>query len=107
MISFEEFKIMYDASRGEPEFEIYFHNVKESYMIIKYKDGVSFQRCGVTDGSGEYYYPSLLELYNTVSVDGICLRERWKDIDTIIANAWCDLSREEELIEFKEYLNLM
>lgn len=41
---------MYDASRDELEFEIYFHNVKESYMIIKYKDGVSFQRCGDTDG---------------------------------------------------------
>ena len=53
MLSFEEFTSIYDAAQGEPEFEIYFMNQAKTYMIIKYGDHVSFQRCGANDGSGE------------------------------------------------------
>jgi hypothetical protein len=100
MISFEEFSNLFDSIDGEPEFEIYFYGSNTSYMIIKYDDHVSFQRCGYKDGSGEYNYPSLLELYQTVSVDDVCLKSSWNKIKTIIADASFDLSVPEELEEF-------
>ena len=102
MISFEEFTLLFDSIPGEPEFEILFRDTKKEYMIIKYDDHVSFQRCGAYDGSGEYNYPSLQELYQTITVDGICLKDRWDTIETIIADSTFDLSIQDELESFKE-----
>ena len=102
MISFEDFSLLFDSVPGEPEFEILFRDTKNEYMIIKYDDHVSFQRCGVYNGSGEYDYPSLQELYQTVTVDGICLKERWSTIETIIADSTFDLSIPDELNSFKK-----
>lgn len=102
MISFEDFKLLYDSVQGEPEFEIYFRDIKETYMIIKYEDHVSFQRCGYKTGSGKFDYPSLDILYEKPSVDGICLKDNWKNISTIIGDSTFDLSNPEELNEFKE-----
>lgn len=102
MISFEEFTLLFDSIPGEPEFEILFRDTKKEYMIIKYDDRVSFQRCGAYDGSGEYDYSSLQELYQTVSVDGICLKDCWNRIETIIADSTFDLSIQDELASFKE-----
>lgn len=99
MIGFEEFSQVFGSAQGEPEFEIYFKDLEKTYMIIKYDDHVSFQ----SDVSGEVNYPSLLELYQTVSVDGICLKDKWNDIDTIIAEAMFDLSLPEDLADFVEF----
>lgn len=64
---------------GLPELSIFIYN--KEYMIIVFVDGkCSFQRCGVNDGSGEFYYNSLDELYNAVTVDGILLKRDWNDI---------------------------
>ncbi|WP_026659249.1 hypothetical protein [Butyrivibrio sp. AC2005] len=59
MIDYEAFKKLFCEISGEPEFEIIFRGIKNSYMIIKYDDHVSFQRCGTNDGSGEYEYPGV------------------------------------------------
>lgn len=106
MLSFEEFTSLYDAAQGEPEFEICFVNQKKTYMIIKYDDHVSFQRCGVDDGSGEYDYSSLEELYQIESVNGICLRDKWDTIETIIGDGTYDLSIPEELESFMVFRNI-
>jgi hypothetical protein len=106
MFSFEEFSNLYNAAKGEPEFEICFIGKIKTYMIIKYDDHVSFQRCGVNDGSGEYDYSSLKELYQIKSVDGICLKDKWDTIDTIIADGMYDLSISEELEDFKKYRDI-
>ena len=99
MIGFEDFSQVFGSAQGEPEFEIYFKGLEKTYMIIKYDDHVSFQ----SDRSGEVNYPSLQELYQTVSVDGICLKDKWNDIDTIIAEAMFDLSLPEDLADFVEF----
>ena len=54
-------------------------NHKE-YMIIIYDDHCSFQRCGSKDGSGEYDFLSLDELYVAEQVDGIILERDWGKI---------------------------
>lgn len=54
-------------------------NYKE-YMIIIYDDHCSFQRCGSKDGSGEYDFLSLDELYVAEQVDGIILERDWGKI---------------------------
>lgn len=102
MISFEDFSKLFDSIPGEPEFEILFRGVKAKYMIIKYDDHVSFQRCGVNDGSGEYDYPSLQELYQAVTVDGICLKDCWDTVENIIADSSFDLSVPDDVAGFKE-----
>lgn len=105
MISYDEFAKMYETIPGEPEFEICFFDHANTYMIIKYDDHVSFQRCGVSDGSGEFDYSSLSELYQTTTVDGICLKDEWDYIQTIIADSMYDLSIPEELSGFIKFRN--
>ena len=86
-LSFEQFKIIYDAVRGEPEFEILFWGSDKEYMIIKYADGVSFQRCGFDEEqSGEYLYQDLDHLFLATTIDNICLKRDWKRIEIIIVN---------------------
>ena len=80
---FEEFKCLYDATEGEPEFAIIFEDKKSDYMIIKYSNGPSFQRQGIEDGSGEIYYNSLDELYEADLIDGINLKRDWYKIREI------------------------
>lgn len=72
-------KLLSLTERGfEPELRLYLRG--KEYMIIAYDDHCSFQRCGYRDGSGEFNYSSLDELYTTVSVDGILLEKEWADI---------------------------
>ena len=59
MLSIEEFKRLYEALGGEPEFEFVFEGRDCAYMIIKYDDHASFQRCGYEGGSGEIDYADL------------------------------------------------
>lgn len=105
MITFDEFQKIFQAIPGEPEFEIMFRDLGESYMIIKYSDHVSFQRCGMDAGSGEFDYHTLEELYSTYSVDGVCLRERWDSIDFIEVNASFNLSCKEDIAELRAIYN--
>ena len=85
MISYLDFKIIFNAIDGEPECEIYFKGSDVTYMIIKYDGYVSFQRCGyVVEGSGEFTYKSLDDLYHSILVDGICLEKDWDKIETML-----------------------
>jgi len=65
---------------GEPELSVYMYG--KEYMIIGFINKYSFQRCdsGSGDGSGEFYYSSLDELYNSVTVDNILLKRDWNNI---------------------------
>lgn len=82
----------------EPEMSMTFRGKESEYMIIGYPGHVSFQRCGYSDGSGEFDYASLDELFDAELIDGICLKKDWykltdiwcqpdmEDIDTVIAS---------------------
>ena len=91
MITFERFKeivkgITDNPSGNEPEILLQFSDRTAEYMIIVYREKCTFQRCGFKDGSGEVWYRSLDELYETETVDGILLRRDWNKITEI----WCD-----------------
>ncbi len=88
MISYEEFKRYYNCGKREPEFYFIFEDSQKEYMIIKYDDGPTFQRCGMTDGSGEYKYRSLDELYCADTIDGINLKRDWGIIQSIYPNGY-------------------
>ena len=87
MITYKEFKKIFEAVPGEPEFEFYFYHNDVTYMIIKYDLEVTFQRCGYMTGSGEADYNSLADLYAADLMDGICLQEDWKHITDIVIDA--------------------
>lgn len=87
MISYQKFKEIYDNidANREPEIELYFKNRKNTYMIIKYSDYVTFQRCGVKeDQSGEIKFESLDELCNSQTIDNIVLINEWNNIEDIL-----------------------
>ena len=63
----------------EPEMTLCIYG--KEYMIIGYSDHCSFQRCGVKDGSGEFDYRTLDDLYNQETVDKILLSKGWDDIE--------------------------
>ncbi len=80
-ISYERFKNIYEKVNGEPEYYVYLENKPtEEYMIIRYKDGPTFQRCGVKDGSGEIEFENLDKLYESETIDGICLKRDWDKV---------------------------
>lgn len=86
MISYETFKELFEAidSKYEAEMRLVFKDKNEEYMIIKYRDYISFQRCGGQNGSGEIRFKDLDMLYNTRTIDNILLKEDWDKIDDII-----------------------
>lgn len=89
MITFEQLKTLAEScvSRGgEPEITINFSDKKSEYMLIAYEGKCSFQRCGTRNGSGEFYYDTLDELYETETVDEILLKRDWGKI----TNIWSD-----------------
>lgn len=97
MITFEQLKKLAEdnvSQGGEPEIWLNFCDKKNDYMIIAFEDKCSFQRCatqgwstyGEYDGSGELFYDTLDELYETETVDGILLKHDWDKITDI----WCD-----------------
>ena len=84
MIDYEEFKRLYHAGEREPEFYIIFKNRHCDYMIIKYEDGPTFQRCGDLESrGGEIKYNTLDELFYSDTIDGINLYRDWNEIDYI------------------------
>lgn len=107
MVTYEDFAIIYDRWSGEPEFEFRFEGSDEEYMLIKYADHASFQRCGAWDengnydgdGSGEYGYTSLDALYHADLIDGIRLDRDWPRITEIVAGSAFYLSLPEHVKE--------
>lgn len=94
MMTFEQLKKLAEnaVSQGrEPEIWINFSDKLNDYMIIAFEDKCSFQRCatqgwskyGEYDGSGESFYNTLDELYETETVDGILLKRDWDKITNI------------------------
>jgi hypothetical protein len=73
----------------EPELSLFMYG--RDYMIIGYEDMYSFQRCGFNDGSGEVFYKTIDELYNSTTVDNILLKRDWNDIESFecVDYEWC------------------
>lgn len=65
----------------EAELRLYMNH--REYMIIIYDDHCSFQRCGYKDGSGEYDFSSLDELYVAEQVDRIILKRDWGKVECL------------------------
>lgn len=89
MITFEQLKKLAEnnvSQGGEPEISLNFSDKRSEYMIIAFEGRCSFQRCGAHDGSGELFYDTLDELYETETVDGILLKRDWNKITDI----WSD-----------------
>ena len=90
IITYEKFLEIFNFIKGEPEFEFYFTNTKDTYYIVKYKDEVWAERCCYCDESElltqPMIYSSFEELYITKSVDGICLKDEWENIADIVVN---------------------
>lgn len=102
MLSIEEFKKLYGALGGEPEFEFTFEDRDCAYMVIKYDDHASFQRCGSKDGSGEINYADLDSILESKLIDGINLKRDWGRICDILVNSTISLayySNTEDVIE--------
>ena len=68
----------------EPEIRLQFSDRTAEYMIIVYGEKCTFQRCGYKDGSGEVWYRSLDELYESETVDGILLKRDWGKITELV-----------------------
>lgn len=101
MISYPKFKEIFDNidSNREPEIEFYFKNRKNNYMIIKYNDYVTFQRCGIKEEqSGEIKFKSLDELCNSQTIDNIILINEWNNIEDILFD--CTFSVVDDKEEF-------
>lgn len=98
MISYTKFKEIFNCIRGRnPEIEFFFNNRDHSYMIIKYSDYVTFQRCGyLQEQSGEIRFETLDELYNAQTIDDIVLKKEWENIDDIIFDAAFSVVRDKE-----------
>ncbi len=78
---FETIKVLLQKSiQNGWEAELTLGMNHKEYMIIIYDDHCSFQRCGYKDGSGEYDFLSLDELYVAEQVDGIILERDWGKI---------------------------
>ncbi|MCH5320336.1 MAG: hypothetical protein J1E36_01135 [Eubacterium sp.] len=95
--SYEEIKDMFNRLvliGCEPEFEIrLFGNY---YMIIGYDDHYSFQRCG-DNKSGEINFSSLDDLYQSVTIDGICLKSDWDKIEDMFCYDFEDIDSIEKM----------
>ena len=101
MISYTKFKELFDSidSNSEPEIELYFKNKHNTYMIIKYYDYISFQRCGnQEEQSGEIQYKSLDILYNSRTIDNIVLKDEWKNIQDILFDG-ISVAKEENILK--------
>lgn len=105
MITYLKFKEIFDSidASMEPEIEFYFKNRKNNYMIIKYDNCVTFQRCGkIEDQSGEIKYKSLDELCNSKTIDDIILINEWDNIDDILIDCTFSVIEDKDVI-YKVY----
>ena len=101
MVSLDEFKELFKLVPSEPEFEICFEDKTSEYMIIKYDDCVTFQRCGYNDGSGEIEYENLEQLCQEELIDGIVLSRDWQGIESIIVDSSWNLCLDEDVEHLK------
>lgn len=90
--SFEKIKDMIAALEVYGDVEFGFTLNGHDYVVIQYDDYCTIQRCGYSAetaaelgsdyvSSGEYSFPSLDELYVATTVDGICLKDCWDQIE--------------------------
>lgn len=86
-IAYGRFKNVFDRidAELEPEFELDFFGTDDCFMIIKYEDGVTFQKCG--KHAHEIPFPDLDTLFETAEIDGFRLKDEWENIEYIIVNA--------------------
>lgn len=91
MINFETFKKLYDTIPGEPEFELYFNDKKDTYWIIKYSDYVTYQKSSLN--ASEIKYDNLDELYNAN------LKDSWQNITDIVIDTTFSIKDDKEDIE--------
>lgn len=101
MVSVDEFKELFEMIPHEPEFEICFEGNPSKYMIIKYEDHVTFQRCGLKGGSGEIEYEDVEKLFQAKLIDDIQLARDWQNIVTIIVNSSWDLCLPDDIEHLK------
>lgn len=97
MIAYKKFKELFevlDSNRG-PEIEITFKNRKDSYVLIKFNEKITF-------GNSEqvFDYKDIDELYNSKTVDSIILKEEWNNIEDILIDM--TFSVKEDKVKIKE-----
>lgn len=98
MIDFESFKKIFYKIPGEHEFEVSLNNTDDTYMIIKYPNDISFQKCCDKEHRKEIVCRTLDELYNSILYDDICLKRDWNNIsDITIDAAWSVIDDIEEI----------
>ena len=107
---FDEFKRLYDAADGEPDFFVEFKDKKDTYVITKYADFVDFSRCcNLYEEMPEILtFQSLEELYESDLFDGINLKRDWHKINKIYpiwGDATFEMYCEIVNIEYKGELN--
>ena len=78
MIDYEYFKRIFNAIKGEPEFNVTFKNNKDVYMLIKYDEYVTYTKVSDEINIKEVKYKDLDELYNIVLIN--C----WSNIEDIV-----------------------
>lgn len=93
MATFEEIKNMLAAiNEWGSTAEFCFTLAHHDYVVIQYEDCCTIQRCGYTPemaaqyhtdyiASATYTYPTLDDLYAATTVDGLCLKDCWEQID--------------------------
>lgn len=102
MITLSEFKMIYEVVPGESEFRLSFRGDDRDYMIIKYGDCVTFQRCGYEDGSDEIEYTDIAELLSSDLIDGINLTRDWDKIENIVVDNMLNLTLNADLSWMEE-----
>ena len=83
MMEFEKFKEIFNNLDGEPEITIKYQDDSSNYMIIKYNNYVTYQKCGID--AIETKYNSIDELYENI------LKNNWNKITNIIIDEGIDL----------------
>ena len=80
MITYKKFKELFDSldSNRHPEIEFFLKNYKESYIMTKFENYISFGNSIM----GTFEFKTLDELYN-FNINGICLKNEWNKIDDI------------------------
>lgn len=84
--SFDEVKEMIaELSELGNGVEFGFYLKDHDYMIIQYEDRCTIQRCGESAeiANGEQSFSSLDEMYEAQTIDGICLKDCWNQIESM------------------------
>lgn len=88
MITYQQFKDFINSISGgtEPEIEFYFKNIDKTYMLILYKDVITFQECGISKEIISVEYKNFDDFANSNKVCGFKLNENWDKVEDIILN---------------------